>query len=128
MTRALALTLALGCGATVPPDDDVETGDSGVVATDTSPDPCAPLTWETAGAPVVLTWCTPCHSEDLTGMARSGAPRGVDFDDEDDVRQRAARVWARALSDPPTMPPASGPSEDALDRLGAWLTCEGLTP
>lgn len=115
------LVLLLACGVTDPP------ADPGPIDTpaDTAPaDACADYSWETVGAPIVLTWCTPCHSADLPLPQRQGAPMGVNFDDADDVLTQAQRVRARATGDTPTMPPMSGPDADERALLLAWIDCE----
>lgn len=120
--RMLGLTILTACAAAAPAEEDVDTDPR-----DTAPavmDACTPLTWSTAGAPLVLTWCTPCHTSTLPAAQRAGAPVGVDFDDADDVLAQAARVLARATGPGPTMPPSGGPSEAARVRLADWIACE----
>ncbi len=111
---------ACAVGTDVSDADDTETADT--VPTDTA-DPCAALTWSTVGAPFVTTWCAPCHAGDLPRAQRSGAPVEVVLDDEASVRERRSRVEARATVAPATMPPAGGPSPEAIARFAAWLTC-----
>ena len=67
MRLALAFTvlaLAAACG-----------GEAG-------PDPCDDgPSYTNQVAPIVAEKCVTCHSRDLAGSARSGAPDGLDFDD-----------------------------------------------
>lgn len=97
-------------------------------APDTDPpldtaDPCRDLSWETAGAPFTRTWCATCHSSGLTGSRRAGAPPEVNLESEAQVLALAVRVRARALSEPPTMPPVVVPPEVERAWFGAWLDC-----
>jgi uncharacterized membrane protein len=66
--------------------------------------------------------CNGCHSSQLTGAVRSGAPEGVDFDTEAAAIQQADRVRARVLGDQ-TMPPGGGLTAEELFLLDEWLTC-----
>jgi uncharacterized membrane protein len=120
--RWIWLAVFAPCGGRGPADEGVDDSvhDSAIAPTDA----CADYTWETVGAPVVLTWCTPCHSVDLPLPQRQGAPMGVNFDDADDVLTQAQRVRARATGDTPTMPPLSGPDADERNLLLAWIDCE----
>jgi hypothetical protein len=98
--------------------DDIVVGDTA--------DPCSLRTWDTVGAPFVATWCAPCHSGALPVAERSGAPYGVDFDDEADVIARRERFQARAIDaagTPAAMPPSGGPDAALLARVQTWLIC-----
>lgn len=117
-TEAALLLWLSACGAATqapddPPDDPV---------VDTA-DPCGGLDWATAGAPVILTWCAPCHGSGVAPGTRQGAPREVVLDDEATTRALAARLLARATGPSPTMPPVGGPTEAERERLAAWLRC-----
>ena len=90
---------------------------------DTAADPCADLSWETAGAPFSRTWCATCHSSALSGAARAGAPEGVNLESEAQVLALADRVRARALVESPTMPPVGVPPEAERVWFEAWLDC-----
>jgi hypothetical protein len=81
------------------------------------------VTWEDFAGPFVRTWCTPCHSADLDGVWRLGAPEGVNFDGYDDVVLSAAMVKIFATGDTATMPPSGGPSEEERAELEEWLRC-----
>ncbi|MEQ1508585.1 MAG: hypothetical protein ABMB14_40510, partial [Myxococcota bacterium] len=76
------------------------------------------VTWENFAEPQIVTWCTPCHSENLTGDLRNGAPVSVDLDTLDDARQHAARIAARV--DDGTMPPAGGLTDEERRLLADW--------
>jgi uncharacterized membrane protein len=73
--------------------------------------------------------CLSCHSASVRGAAREGAPRGVDFDTPEAVRQWARAIDAHSAAGPSSvntsMPPASrpAPSMDERVRLGQWLSC-----
>ncbi|MEM7152499.1 MAG: hypothetical protein AAF799_06620 [Myxococcota bacterium] len=111
-------------GETTPPDD--LGGSSGAAETGAADgssggEDTELVTYENFGDAFIRNWCRGCHSSELTGDARSGAPEGIDFDDRDDVEALADRIEARASGDSPTMPPAGGPSPEELDLLEQWL-------
>ncbi len=88
--------------------------------------PCPPgnvVGYDNFGGPFMLTYCTGCHSSDLQGDLRRGAPPDVNFDTLGDIRKRAARIWTRAADGNATMPPAGSPKELERRRLGEWLAC-----
>jgi mono/diheme cytochrome c family protein len=117
-SAALAALLAAACGT----HPDPAGADSDLAASDTAT-PCAPWSWENAGAPVLLTWCASCHGSGLTGAARAGAPPEVNLDTEPDALRWAARVEARVFAEAPTMPPATTLPADDLALLRRWLDC-----
>ena len=81
------------------------------------------LTWENFGAPFLRNWCTGCHSADVAGPARYGAPEGVDFDTLGAARGWRERIHARAGDANTAMPPAGGPTSEERERLAEWLAC-----
>jgi hypothetical protein len=84
-------------------------------------DPTCPG-WMDAGAPVLTTYCTACHSATLVGDTRHGAPAGVDLDTLAGARTQADRIRARAL-DARDMPSGGGIAAADRARLAAWLDC-----
>lgn len=85
------------------------------------------LSFENFGAIHLLNYCTGCHSSGLPADQRQGAPIEIDFDDLEDVRAHAPRIWARAGDHNVTMPPAGGAPEDERALLGEWLACGAPT-
>lgn len=77
--------------------------------------------WEEV-EPVFRTWCTSCHSSELEGDLRYGAPPGVDLDTLAGVRRSQAGV--RAMLEAGAMPPAGGLEDADRDTLLAWLACD----
>ena len=78
----------------------------------------------------MTSYCTDCHSRTATN--RHGAPVGVDFDTEDDLRQQAIVIDEVAAKGPSatnaSMPDMSGPvhvapSADERVKLGQFLAC-----
>ncbi len=78
------------------------------------------VTWDGWAHGFFLTWCTSCHSRNTPD--RRGAPEGVDFDRESDVRNQAARIEARVLVEE-TMPVGGGVYPDELSLLQVYLEC-----
>jgi len=117
----LVAALLLGCGAEprpfVPP----------VLPPDAPPpvevaaalEGCPPLDWDHVGHPALLSHCTACHAEALTGEAHSGAPLGVDLGSPEGAQAWAARSAARIREG--TMPPGGGVDPRELPCLLAWL-------
>ena len=99
-------------------------GDKGADSAVVEPVDCAEVTnWTTVGAPFIYTWCTPCHSETLTGADRQGAPEGVDFATLEDAQAYADRIEARVFAESNPMPPAGGVPEEELEAVAEWLDC-----
>lgn len=81
------------------------------------------LTYESFGGPFMLTYCTGCHHTRLPADQRQGAPIEVNFDDLEDIRERADRIWGRAGDHNATMPPVGAAPEGERALLGEWLAC-----
>jgi uncharacterized membrane protein len=73
--------------------------------------------------------CVTCHASALTGLARSGAPVGFDFDTLAGIRLHAVHIDAAAAAGPDNpagpwlMPPAGGVAVADRSLLGQWLAC-----
>jgi mono/diheme cytochrome c family protein len=80
------------------------------------------LSHEGFGRPFLETHCTRCHSKDLSGEARNGAPPGLDWDVLETVRENAALIRDQVLRG--KMPP-SGTVVSAAERsrLVEWVAC-----
>lgn len=90
-----------------------------------TPDVCEQsyMRYDNAGAPFVISWCRGCHSSAVPKAMRQKAPMNVNFDSEEEVRQWAERIEARATSTNPTMPPAGGPTDEERAMLREWIEC-----
>jgi uncharacterized membrane protein len=107
--HALAAAAAIaGCGGGSASGDDV--------CQDT-----AVLTWDNFGEGFLVTNCQGCHAS--TAADRHDAPADVTFDTRDEALARADRILARTTSDPPTMPPGGGVSDEDRHKVTVWLTC-----
>jgi hypothetical protein len=90
------------------------------------------LDYETFGAPFFEMYCTRCHSSELEGLDRNGAPAGHDFDSLPGILLVADHVDQYAAAGPDSvntmMPPATDPgpkpSMEEREDLGQWLACE----
>jgi uncharacterized membrane protein len=73
-------------------------------------------------------YCTRCHSTMPENGTRSGAPRGLDWDQIDVVREYAMQIDKMAAAGPDAtntaMPPRDPrPSVAERQNLGEWLAC-----
>jgi len=82
-----------------------------------------PVSWDNYAHGFVTRYCTSCHSSQLAGADRSGAPAGLDLDSEAAVRAYGGAIRANTLGDDPSMPPGGGPDAAELSLLDEWLTC-----
>ena len=78
------------------------------------------LTWESFGVGFTATYCRSCHS--AATPDRRGAPAGIDFDTEADVRGFADSI-RRTVLDEGSMPIGGGVQPLDLARLDDWLAC-----
>jgi hypothetical protein len=85
------------------------------------------LTYENFGGPFILSYCTSCHATRLPADMRQGSPIEVNFDDVEDVRAWADRIWIRAADQNQSMPPVGPPSAEERANLGEWLACGAPT-
>jgi uncharacterized membrane protein len=81
------------------------------------------VTYENFGEPLMLTWCTPCHSSHLsTPEERQDATDGVNLDSYDDVVKHTDLIQLFAV-ETDAMPPAGGPDVEERDLLAEWIAC-----
>jgi uncharacterized membrane protein len=119
VSRALLLVLLVGCGPDTvfgPPTESV----------------CPPggtaLTYENFAAPFMETYCTSCHSSELRGAARMGAPSFHDFDTLFGIKAVWQHVDETSAAGPAAtntgMPPESPyPTLEERKQLGEWIAC-----
>ncbi len=138
--RAAIVAIVLAC-ACDPGDasDDGESGSSGSESGSESGGeswmtlaerPCpedSTLTWESFGGPYVRSYCSSCHGSALPADMRQNAPLGLDFENVEQVRMHADRIWLRAADQNATMPPVGAPAQDERTLLGEWLACGAPT-
>ena len=115
---ALAVMIALSCGdkadpvAVLPPDDNTP-GDGDTTA----------LSYAVDVKPILDLYCIGCHSSQVSGAARNGAPLSVNFDSYEAASANAGAANSRIQAG--SMPP--GGSVPAADRIvfQLWLS-EGV--
>jgi hypothetical protein len=122
------LALALvgpGCGGSDPPEHQHDEGEGSGA---TCPPSGAP-TAQDFGNAFMANYCTSCHSVNVKGAARGGAPENVNFDTAEDVRTWAMEIDEHAAAGPhgtnTEMPPAplTAPTQAEREKLGQWLAC-----
>jgi hypothetical protein len=89
------------------------------------PDVCETsyLTYGNFGEPFITNWCRGCHSSDLPANMRQMAPVAANFDDLTMVKSWGNKIAAKAGSNPASMPPAGGPSDEERAMLREWIGC-----
>lgn len=117
---ALSLTLALaaaGCEESVfgPP-------------TESECPPGSTVTWTNFGQKFMNDYCTRCHSSELMGAARQGAPSFHDFDSLSGVKVVRDHVDETTAAGPAAtntgMPPdGPKPTLEERQKLGEWIAC-----
>lgn len=80
------------------------------------------INYHTVAQPFLRTYCTSCHSEQLSGPSRYGAPGNINLDTLKDARNWAQRIRARSI-DSNTMPPSGGIRDEEKALLEKWLEC-----
>lgn len=114
------LALLSACGK-----EEEGSGDTASAVIDCSREPA--LDWDNYAAGFFDKNCNGCHSSELTGEARYGAPPGVDFDTEDGALALAERVHERVVVQE-TMPPGGGLLPSEMRMIDEWLQCAADTP
>lgn len=80
------------------------------------------LGWNDVGQPLLLEYCSTCHTE--TAPERYGAPEGVNFDTYDQVVALRGAMLAVLTADPPEMPPLLSVPDADQELLISWLECD----
>jgi uncharacterized membrane protein len=116
----LSISLAVACGG----GDDEGGGPTGATCPSGST-----LTYDSFGRDFMEDYCTRCHSSELTGADRKGAPDDHNFDSLQGVLEAADHIDEYAGKGPDStntfMPPgAPRPSDDDRAKLAEWLACE----
>ena len=79
-----------------------------------------------SGAFILFGTCAGCHSSQLEGADRQGAPPGMDFDDTDIIRDMAEDIYRTAVEG--TMPPPSSDvpmlNAEQVEALRVYLACQ----
>ncbi len=101
-------------------------GNSDGAATESDCDPR--LRWDNFGQDFMTRYCTSCHSSELTGGERRGAPPDHNYDTREGVQEDPTHLDLAAAAGPAAhneyMPPY-GPTPTLAERedLGRWLAC-----
>lgn len=80
-------------------------------------------TYETAGEPFLLNYCTSCHSAGLTEEQRNGAPLGIDLDTPEKVQLLRVDILKQITPKNPKMPPSATVAEEPKEWFIEWLRC-----
>jgi uncharacterized membrane protein len=114
----VALVFLVACDG----DEHGHDGSGAVCPTDSA------LTYASFGKDFVETYCTSCHSSELVGDARHGAPGGHDFDSLAGIQAVADHIDEAAAAGPDNTfkaMPVGDPKPTLQERkdLGEWLAC-----
>ena len=90
--------------------------------------PGSTLTYENFGKPFMEAYCTRCHSSELVGAARMGAPSFHDFDTRSGIFVVADHIDETTAAGPAATNqgmPIGGAKPTLAERqmLGEWLAC-----
>ncbi len=121
---ALPFLMAHGGGGCGGDDDDEVFGPP----TETKCPEISTLTYGTFGQKFMEDYCTRCHSSQLSGAARNGAPAYHDFDTVGGVRSVADHIDQTAAIGPGaanmSMPPdGKKPTQQEREALAEWIAC-----
>jgi hypothetical protein len=91
--------------------------------------PGSTLTYDNFGRDFMTRYCTRCHSSELEGEARHGAPTFHDFDTRFGIKGVANHVDETSAAGPDAinrgMPPDSPrPTDAERFQLGEWIACD----
>ena len=86
------------------------------------------LTYDNFGKPFAESYCTRCHSSELVGAERMGAPTFHDFDTQFGIQAVADHIDEVAAFGPAaenhSMPPdGDRPTAEERRLLGEWIAC-----
>ncbi len=118
MKRLVFVMVLAGCG----PDSVFGPPTESVCPTDST------LTYENFGKGFMTQYCTRCHSSELMGADRQGAPSFHDFDTLYGIRAVSDHIDETTASGPAAtntgMPPDNpAPTLDERKQLGEWIAC-----
>lgn len=86
------------------------------------------LTYDNFGKPFMESYCTRCHSSELVGEARMGAPSFHDFDTLFGIKAVSDHIDETAAFGPAAMnnsmpPNGARPTAEERRQLGEWIAC-----
>lgn len=76
---------------------------------------------QSAGSFIFSNTCTGCHSQNLTGADRFGAPPNSNFDTPDLILSQAQEIYDRVLDR--SMPPGGGLGDQQIEAVRVYVTC-----
>lgn len=90
--------------------------------------PGSTLTYNNFGKQFMQSYCTRCHSSELTGAARHGAPSFHDFDTLSGIKAVSDHIDETAAAGPSSVNesmPEDGTQPTLMERqqLGEWIAC-----
>jgi hypothetical protein len=126
----MALT-ALGCSSSESSSEPEERGPASMPGPSgaTCPDADDSPRYGELAVDFFARYCVRCHSSELSGSARHGAPRSTNLDTLEGVQAASLEMLdqlaaAGPLQENTFMPPAGpAPSPAERERLGQWLAC-----
>jgi len=81
-------------------------------------------TYENFGKAFMEKYCLRCHDSAKKGIARNGAPGGVNFNDPKSISGEKAGIIKYAANKKSMPPSDPKPSDDERAKLKEWLDCE----
>ncbi len=95
-------------------------GDAGAGGADAD---CAELTYENFAQDFFSSYCARCHSSELSGADRNGAPVGRDWDQLEVIRQFPDSIRNRTFEQANMPTSAPFPSDEERQQLADWIDC-----
>ncbi|MBL0217656.1 MAG: hypothetical protein IPQ07_27745 [Myxococcales bacterium] len=97
--------------------------------TEATCEPGSTLTYTNFGKPFMETYCTRCHSSELVGSQRHGAPSFHDFDSLFGIKAVSEHIDETTAAGPAATNdgmPVDGPTPtlDERRQLGEWIACK----
>jgi cytochrome c5 len=80
------------------------------------------LTYENYGSAFMTRYCSSCHSDQIAGKERGGAPVAANFDNHVDIKTWRSRIYVQAVAGT-AMPPFNLLSPDERKVFGEWIKC-----
>ncbi len=126
-TAGIFMQVVVSCGGASAPDPDepdaINQNNPFPVPTTLNCPAGTNLSYENFGAQFLRRYCSGCHSVNLAGEDRQGAPDAVNFDSSTDAISLRVEMIQYAGADDASMPPGISILKDERALFREWLNC-----